>query len=143
MRLKSALAEVVDAYDFVMIDCPPSLGLLTVNGLAAAEVLVPIQCEYYARGPGSAPQERGAGAEEPEPGLELSTIVLVMYDARTKLSDQVVRRSEPAADSDTVVCRQVIPRTVRLSEAPSFGQPITAFDGASAKRSPTGSSHGR
>ena len=57
-----------------------------------------------------------------------------MYDARTKLSDQVVRRSRPAADSDTVVCRQVIPRTVRLSEAPSFGQPITAFDGASAKR---------
>ena len=66
------------------------------------------------------------------PGLELSTIVLVMYDARTKLSDQVVREVRAHfAGSDTVVCRQVIPRTVRLSEAPSFGQPITAFDGAS------------
>jgi chromosome partitioning protein len=134
LRLKNALAEVIDAYDFVLIDCPPSLGLLTVNGLAAAdEVLVPIQCEYYAlEGLGQLLKNVALVQKSLNPTLVLSTIVLVMYDARTKLSDQVVTEVRAHfAGSETLVCRQVIPRTVRLSEAPSYGQPITAFDGSS------------
>ena len=134
MRLKNALAEVIDDYDFVLIDCPPSLGLLTVNGLAAAdEVLVPIQCEYYAlEGLGQLIKNVGLVQKSLNPTLGISTIVLVMYDARTKLSDQVVREVRAHfAGSETTVCRQVIPRTVRLSEAPSFGQPIIAFDSTS------------
>ncbi len=128
LRVKTALAEVLDDYDFVFVDCPPSLGLLTVNGLAAAsEVLVPIQCEYYAlEGLGQLSKNVALVQKGLNPTLELSTIVLVMYDARTKLSDQVVR--EVRAHFGDRVCRQVIPRTVRLSEAPSFGQPIIAFD---------------
>jgi len=131
MRLKNAIGEVIDDYDFVLIDCPPSLGLLTVNGLAAAhEVLVPIQCEYYAlEGLGQLIKNVGLVQKSLNPTLGISTIVLVMYDARTKLSDQVVKEVRAHFDgTETTVCRQVIPRTVRLSEAPSFGQPIIAFD---------------
>ena len=134
LRVKNALAEVIDDYDFVLIDCPPSLGLLTVNGLAAAdEVLVPIQCEYYAlEGLGQLIKNVALVQKSLNPRLGISTIVLVMYDARTKLSDQVVREVRAHfAGSPTMVCRQVIPRTVRLSEAPSFGQPIIAFDSTS------------
>ncbi|MGI8662199.1 MAG: ParA family protein [Acidimicrobiales bacterium] len=128
MKLKRALAEVHDEYDFVFIDCPPSLGLLTVNSLAAAtEVLVPIQCEYYAlEGLGQLLRNVTLVQKNLNQALELSVIVLVMYDARTKLSDQVVR--EVKAHFGGKVARTVVPRTVRLSEAPSFGQPITAFD---------------
>jgi chromosome partitioning protein len=131
LRLKHALAEVIDDYDFVLIDCPPSLGLLTVNGLAAAtEVTVPIQCEFYAlEGLGQLSKNVALVKKSLNPELELRTIVLVMYDARTKLSDQVVH--EVRAHFGSRVCRQVIPRTVRLSEAPSFGQPIIAFDASS------------
>jgi chromosome partitioning protein len=128
MRLKRAIESVLDDYDYVLIDCPPSLGLLTVNGLAAAsEVLVPIQCEYYAlEGLGQLLRNvelvrRGLNAT-----LEVSTIVLVMYDARTKLAEQVA--TEVRSHFGSKVCRSVIPRSVRLSEAPSYGQPITAFD---------------
>jgi chromosome partitioning protein len=128
MKLKRALAEVHDDYDFVFIDCPPSLGLLTVNSLAAAtEVLVPIQCEYYAlEGLGQLLRNVTLVQKNLNQALELSVIVLVMYDARTKLSDQVVQ--EVKAHFGDKVARTVVPRTVRLSEAPSFGQPITAFD---------------
>ncbi|MCU1353999.1 MAG: parA [Acidimicrobiales bacterium] len=130
-RLKNALAEVRDDYDYVLIDCPPSLGLLTVNGMAAAtEVLVPIQCEYYAlEGLGQLLRNVALVQKNLNPTLEVSTIVLVMYDARTKLSDQVV--NEVREHFGEKVCRIVIPRTVRLSEAPSFGQPIIAFDPSS------------
>ncbi|HZD79733.1 MAG TPA: AAA family ATPase [Actinomycetota bacterium] len=131
LRLRRALEEVTDQYDFVLIDCPPSLGLLTVNGLAAAgEVLVPIQCEYYAlEGLGQLLRNINLVQKNLNPRLELTTIILVMYDARTKLSDQVVHEvQEHFGDR---VCRNVVPRTVRLSEAPSFGQPIIAFDSSS------------
>ncbi|MEY4231294.1 MAG: chromosome partitioning protein ParA [Actinomycetota bacterium] len=127
-RLRRAIEAVLDDYDFVLIDCPPSLGLLTVNGLnAAQEVLVPIQCEYYAlEGLGQLLRNVDLVKRNLNPTLEVSTIVCVMYDARTKLSDQVVQ--EVREHFGEKVCRTVIPRTVRLSEAPSFGQPIITFD---------------
>ena len=128
LKLKRAIDAILDSFDFVLIDCPPSLGLLTVNGLAAAsEVLVPIQCEYYAlEGLGQLLRNVDLVKRSLNPTLEVSTIVLVMYDARTKLSDQVV--NEVRAHFGERVCHTVVPRTVRLSEAPSFGQPISAFD---------------
>jgi chromosome partitioning protein len=130
-RLNRALAEIIDDYDYVLIDCPPSLGLLTVNGLAAAdEVLVPIQCEYYAlEGLGQLLRNVDLVSRNLNPELELSIVVLVMYDARTKLSDQVA--GEVREHFGDKVARMVIPRTVRLSEAPSYGQPILAFDPSS------------
>jgi chromosome partitioning protein len=131
LRLRRALDEVRHEYEFVLIDCPPSLGLLTVNGLAAAsEVLVPIQCEYYAlEGLGQLLRNVNLVQKNLNPALDLSTIVLVMYDARTKLAAQVV--AEVRNHFGDRVCRTVVPRSVRLSEAPSFGQPITVFDPSS------------
>ncbi|MCU1376071.1 MAG: ATPase involved in chromosome partitioning [Actinomycetia bacterium] len=128
LRLKRAIEAAADDYDFVLIDCPPSLGLLTVNGLAAAtEVVVPIQCEYYAlEGLGQLLRNVALVQKNLNPTLEVSAIICVMYDARTKLSDQVVQ--EVRTHFGDKVCRNVVPRTVRLSEAPSFGQPIIAFD---------------
>ncbi len=130
-RLRRAIEAVLDDYDFVLIDCPPSLGLLTVNGLnAAREVLVPIQCEYYAlEGLGQLLRNVDLVKRNLNHSLEISTIVCVMYDARTKLSEQVVR--EVREHFGDKVCRTVIPRTIRLSEAPSYGQPIITFDPAS------------
>ena len=131
LRLRRALEEVRDDYEFVLIDCPPSLGLLTVNGLAAAtEVLVPIQCEYYAlEGLGQLLRNVNLVQANLNPTLELSAIVLTMYDARTKLAEQVA--DEVRTHFGPKVCRNVVPRTVRLSEAPSFGQPIIVFDPSS------------
>src|SRR5215211_966993 len=128
LRLRRALDTVADDYDFLLIDCPPSLGLLTVNGLAAAsEVVVPIQCEYYAlEGLGQLLRNVQLVQRNLNTGLELSAMVLVMYDARTKLADQVVR--EVREHFGEKVCASIVPRTVRLSEAPSFGQPIITFD---------------
>ena len=128
LRLKRAIGAVIDDYDFVLIDCPPSLGLLTVNGLAAAdEVVVPVQCEYYAlEGLGQLLRNVDLVQRNLNPSLAVSAIICVMYDARTKLSDQVV--ADVRAHFGDKVCRNVVPRTVRLSEAPSFGQPIIAFD---------------
>ncbi len=128
LKLKRSIESVLDDFDYVLIDCPPSLGLITVNALAAAdEVLVPIQCEYYAlEGLSQLMRNVHLVASNLNPQLDISTIVLTMYDARTKLSDQVA--NEVRQHFGSKVCRSVIPRTVRLSEAPSFGQPITAFD---------------
>ncbi len=128
LRLKNAIAAVADDYDLVLIDCPPSLGLLTVNALAAAtEVMVPVQCEYYAlEGLGQLLRNVDLVQRNLNSALRLSAIVLVMYDARTNLAHQV--SGEVREHFGTTVCRSVIPRTVRLSEAPSFGQPITVFD---------------
>ncbi len=131
LRLRRALDEVLDDFDFVLIDCPPSLGLLTVNGLAAAtEVVVPIQCEYYAlEGLGQLLRNVNLVQGNLNPKLEVSAIVLTMYDARTKLAEQVA--GEVRQHFGPKVCRNIVPRTVRLSEAPSFGQPIIVFDPSS------------
>ncbi len=131
LRLRRALDSIREDYDFILIDCPPSLGLLTVNGLAAAgEVAVPIQCEYYAL-EGLSQLLRNVGMVQANLNgpLELSTIILTMYDARTRLAEQVV--NEVREHFGSRVCRNVVPRTVRLSEAPSFGQPIIVFDSSS------------
>jgi chromosome partitioning protein len=128
LKLRRALEHVTDDFDFTLIDCPPSLGLITVNGLAAAgEVLVPIQCEYYAlEGLGQLLRNVQLVKANLNERLEVTTIVLTMYDGRTKLAEQVAQ--EVRAHFGSKVCKNVIPRTVRISEAPSFGQPITAFD---------------
>lgn len=130
-RLKTALDVSRETYDFAFIDCPPSLGLLTVNGFVAArEVLLPIQCEYYAlEGVGQLVHNVGLVRTNLNPELEISAVVLTMYDARTKLTHQV---SQDVRDYfGERVCQTVIPRSVRLSEAPSFGRPITVFDALS------------
>ena len=131
LQLKRALDTVVDDFDFVLIDCPPSLGLITVNGLAAAdEVLVPIQCEYYAlEGLSQLLRNVNLVQTNLNETSRSRTIVLTMYDARTRLAVHVA--NEVREHFGDRVCRTVIPRTVRLSEAPSFGQPITVFDPAS------------
>ena len=131
LKLRRALDTVLEDFDFALIDCPPSLGLITVNGLAAAtEVVVPIQCEYYAlEGLGQLLRNVNLVQGNLNPRLEVSAIILTMYDARTKLADQVA--NEVRSHFGTKVCRNIVPRTVRLSEAPSFGQPIIVFDPSS------------
>jgi chromosome partitioning protein len=127
-RLKRCLEPIRASYEYILIDCPPSLGQLTVNGLAAAdEVLVPVQCEYYAlEGLGQLVRTVDGVRKNLNGGLEVSTLVLVMFDARTKLADQVAQ--DVRQHFGERVCRHVIPRSVRLSEAPSFGKPINVFD---------------
>ena len=131
MRLSRALDGVADSYDYVILDCPPSLGLLTVNSLAAAdELIVPIQCEYYAlEGLGQLLRNVRLVQQNLNPGLRLTGIVLTMYDSRTKLAEQVV--AEVRRYFGSRVYDTLIPRSVRLSEAPGYGQPITSYDGAS------------
>ena len=121
----------MDAYDDILLDCPPSLGLLTVNALTAAdELIVPIQCEYYAlEGLGQLLRNLTLVKTNLNPTLDLRGIVLTMYDARTKLADQV--EQEVREHFGPRVYQTVVPRTVRLSEAPSFGQPIIVFDSTS------------
>jgi chromosome partitioning protein len=129
LRLRKALEPLKqDGFDFVFLDCPPSLGLLTVNALAAAEeLIVPIQCEYYAlEGLGQLLRNVGLVQQNVNPDLRLTGIVMTMYDPRTKLSEQVV--AEVRRYFGKRVYDTVIPRTVRLSEAPGFGQPITVYD---------------
>jgi chromosome partitioning protein len=129
LRLRKALEPLRDGqYDFVLLDCPPSLGLLTVNALAAAEeLIVPIQCEYYAlEGLGQLLRNVRLVQQNVNPGLKLTGIVMTMFDPRTRLSEQVV--DEVRKFFGDRVYRTIIPRTVRLSEAPGFGQPITVYD---------------
>ena len=126
--LKNALDSVAADYDYILIDCPPSLELLTLNGLCAADsVLVPVQCEYYAlEGLSDLLGTVRIVKRSLNPGIELEGVLLTMYDSRTNLSMQVsaeVKRHFPGQ-----VYATVIPRTVRLSEAPSHGKPIDAYD---------------
>ena len=129
LRLRKALEPLKqDSYDFIFLDCPPSLGLLTVNALAAAEeLIVPIQCEYYAlEGLGQLLRNVRLVQQNVNPSLKLTGIVMTMFDPRTKLSEQVVQ--EVRRFFGKRVYKTIIPRTVRLSEAPGFGQPITVYD---------------
>ncbi len=128
LRLKQALAEAVDEYDFILIDCPPSLGLLTINGLAAAdEVLIPIQCEYYAlEGVSQLTRNIDLVKGNLNPQLVIEGVVLTMFDGRTTLAADVVEQVRGHFEDTTY--KTVIPRTVRLSEAPSYGEPIEAYD---------------
>ncbi|HEY5456697.1 MAG TPA: ParA family protein [Acidothermaceae bacterium] len=130
-RLRRALAEVVADFDYVLIDCPPSLGLLTVNALVAGEeVLIPIQCEYYAlEGLGQLLSNIDLVKSHLNPDLRVSTILLTMYDARTRLASQVA--DDVRLHFGTTVLRTVIPRSVRVSEAPSYGQTVMTYDPAS------------
>ncbi|MCH6230506.1 ParA family protein [Microbacterium sp. CFH 31415] len=135
-RLKTALDEYLanldEVIDFVLIDCPPSLGLLTINAFTAAgELLIPIQCEYYAlEGLSQLLGTVRMIQKHLNPGLTLSTIVLTMYDGRTRLAQQVAEEVREHFAKE--VLDTVIPRSVRVSEAPSFGQTVIAYDGQSA-----------
>jgi len=127
-RLRNALRDIESEFDFVIIDCPPSLGLLTVNALAAAdEVLIPIQCEYYAlEGLGQLLRNIELVQRNLNPRLEVGGVVMTMFDGRTRLSSEVVEQVRQHFGDK--VYESVIPRTVRLAEAPSYGEPIEAFD---------------
>ena len=131
-RLRRAIEAVVDDFDFVLIDCPPSLGLLTVNGLnAAQEVLVPIQCEYYAlEGLSQLLKTVDMIKAHLNPDLEVTAIILTMYDGRTRLASQVA--DEVRSHFGARVLDTIIPRNVRVSEAPSYGQTVLTYDPNSA-----------
>lgn len=127
-RLKSALERVKHDYDYVLIDCPPSLGLLTINALTAAtSVLIPIQCEFYAlEGVSQLMNTIKLVQRNLNPALKLEGVVMTMFDARTNLSGDVV--GEVKKYFDTKMYNTIIPRNVRLSEAPSHGQPVIVYD---------------
>lgn len=130
-RLKKALAEVVDAYDFVLIDCPPSLNMLTLNALVAADgVFIPMQCEYYAlEGLAALINTVEQIQETVNPSLQIEGVLRTMYDPRNSLTQDVSRQIlEYFGDK---VYRSVIPRNVRLAEAPSYGLPALKYDKAS------------
>lgn len=129
--LKRTLEKIKYQYDFVLMDCPPSLGLLTINALtAASSVLVPIQCEFYAlEGLSQLMRTVGLVQKNLNPSLQLEGVVLTMFDARTNLSIQVV--DEVKSHFRNKVYRTIIPRNVRLSEAPSHGKPIVQYDSKS------------
>lgn len=130
-RLKAALDPVRDQFDFVLMDCPPSLGLLTINALTAADsILIPIQCEYYAlEGLTQLMDTFRLVREALNPSLEVEGVVLTMFDGRTNLSIQVVEDVKRYFKGQ--VYRSIITRNVRLSEAPSHGLPITMYDARS------------
>ena len=126
--LKSHLDQVKNDYDFIIIDCPPSLSLLTLNALVAADtVLVPIQCEYYAlEGLSQVLRTINIVKRKMNPSLEMEGVVFTMYDARTNLSLQVVENVK--SNLNQSIYKTIIPRNVRLAEAPSYGLPITLYD---------------
>ena len=125
--LKKILAPVKDDYDFILIDCPPSLNMLTVNAMTAADtVLVPIQCEYYAlEGLSQLIHTINLVKRRLNPDLRMEGVVFTMYDARTKLSMQVVENVKQTLKEN--IYNTIIPRSIKLAEAPSYGMPITAY----------------
>ena len=130
-KLRTALKSIRDEYDYIIIDCPPSLGLITLNSLTACDsVLIPIQCEYYAlEGLGQLLETIELVRENLNPELEVEGVLLTMQDRRVKLSEQVI--SEVKKFFRSQVYETIIPRNVRLSEAPSFGKPIILYDAKS------------
>jgi chromosome partitioning protein len=135
-RLKEALSSVSSRYDYILIDCPPSLSLLTINGLAAAQdgVIIPVQCEYLAlEGLGQLSQTLTKVRGSIFPELKVRGVVLTMYDSRTKLANDVI--TEVKRFFPEQVFKSVIPRSIRLAEAPSYGQPISIYapDSSAAK----------
>ena len=127
-RLKEKVDEIKDDYDFILIDCPPSLGLITLNAFTASDsVLIPVQCEYFAlEGLSQLLDTINLVKKRLNKSLEIEGAVLTMYDMRTNLSNQVVK--EVKRYFDDKVYKTVIPRNIRLSEAPSYGIPITIYD---------------
>ena len=127
-RLKEKLDEIKAKFDFILIDCPPSLGLITLNAFTASDsILIPVQCEYYAlEGLGQLLNTVNLVKKHLNKSLEIEGALLTMYDARTNLSNQVVKEVKKYFEDK--VYKTVIPRNVRLSEAPSYGMPITLFD---------------
>lgn len=127
-RLKEKLENVKDKFDYILIDCPPSLGLITLNSFTASDsVLIPVQCEYYAlEGLGQLLNTVNLVKKHLNKSIQVEGALLTMYDIRTNLSNQVVK--EVKRYFDNKVYKTVIPRNVRLSEAPSYGMPITEYD---------------
>jgi chromosome partitioning protein len=132
LRLKNALTPIKDDYDFVFIDCPPSLGLLTLNALTAADsVLIPVQCEYYAlEGLGQLLNTINMVKRQLNERLDIEGVLLTMFDGRLRLSNQVV--AEVRKYFGAKVFTAIVSRNVRLSEAPSFGKPIILYDAVSS-----------
>ena len=132
--LKKEIDWVKDAYDFIIIDCPPSLSMLTVNAMTTADaVLVPIQCEYYAlEGLSQLIHTVNLVKERLNPVLDMEGIVFTMYDSRTNLSNQVVENVKNNLEKSINVYKTIIPRNIRLAEAPSHGIPIQIYDPKSA-----------
>jgi chromosome partitioning protein len=130
--LRNKIAEVRDQYDFIIIDCPPSLNMLTINAMTTSDtVLVPIQCEYYAlEGLSQLMHTIELVQERLNPSLKIEGVVFTMYDARTNLSLQVVENVKNNLHQE--IYKTIIPRNVRLAEAPSYGMPINYYDGKSA-----------
>ena len=130
--LKKEIDYIKDKYDFIIIDCPPALSILTINSMTASNsVLVPLQCEYYAlEGLSDLLHTVNLVQERLNPELNIEGVVFTMYDSRTNLSNQVVENVKNYLDKD--VYKTIIPRNVRLAEAPSYGQPINIYDPKSA-----------
>jgi chromosome partitioning protein len=131
LRLKKALASVDGDFDYIFVDCPPSLGLITINAFAAAtDIMVPVQTEYYAL-EGLTQLQRIVDLVQKNlnPALRITKVVLTMYDARNTLSVDVAKEVKKHFTNE--LCKTVIPRTVRLAEAPSHGQPISVYDPSS------------
>jgi chromosome partitioning protein len=128
LRLKKALASVDGDFDFIFVDCPPSLGLITINAFAAAtDIMVPVQTEYYAlEGLTQLQKIVDLVQKNLNPTLRITKVVLTMYDARNTLSVDVAKEVKKHFPDE--LCKAIIPRTVRLAEAPSYGQPITEYD---------------
>ncbi len=131
LALKNLLGQITDEFDYIIIDCPPSLSLLTVNALTAADsMLIPLQCEFYAlEGLGQLLQTMKRVKHNLNPKLKIAGILLTMFDKRTNLSTQVAQDAERYFKN--LVFKTMVPRNVRLGEAPSFGKPILLYDAAS------------